>query len=710
MLNSSDLRQLRMHPVTEPVEQQPRQGGNSRGAKEWLDTFSTGGCDSETLLRGAGELLQRTPDAGWDLLALVDQYYRRGKISAESFGVLKSHLQGMLVGRGQRNFSSPGVPATSSVRPVARPSADTRALPEARKPPETFRPGEALRQPEPASAAQELPRPPRTLAVGDVLRDRYVVRELLGRGGMGTVFAASDQYRVERAQGEQRVALKVLHTDVIKRPRLFTELRREFQHLQSLSHPNIVRVHEFDQDGDLAFFTMEYLSGSMLSRVLAGRESGLPRPYALAIVRDVGAAIAHAHSRGVVHGDLNPGNIFITGTGDVRVFDFGASHQLFRGPLVAESDNLDHIAVATALYASCQVLEGAPTTVSDDIYALACVAYVLLTGDHPFQEDNALRARSARMKPARPRGLRGGQWRALKAGLRFDRERRPSNIEAWLTQLDLHAGVPQLPAVDVLSTLRPSRPADGARWIKYAAVAAVIAVCGWWSNQHFDTVVDSATNVQARVESWFNAPAVSEWWNPSRSLSRKPDPVIDYPSGNEKTAPPSRAAPNPEPAKPPIEADHEAAAAPTVPAADSTTTVAAATFNSTAPAAAQTAPAKSFTGPRARLELATDTVEVSPTDSVAHLVVRRTRSSRGDVSFTWWTESGTALPGRDFTPVKAHVEHIDNGQNAANLSIPVTANPLRQVPRNFYVVIDQPSDNATVGPRTLTMISLAGAN
>jgi hypothetical protein len=108
--------------------------------------------------------------------------------------------------------------------------------------------------------------------------------------------------------------------------------------------------------------------------------------------------------------------------------------------------------------------------------------------------------------------------------------------------------------------------------------------------------------------------------------------------------------------------------------------------------------------------LATDTVEVSPTDAVAHLVVRRTRYTRGAVSFSWWTESGTALPGRDFTAVPAHVETIDSGQNAAVLSIPVVANPARQVPRNFYVVIDQPSDNATVGPRTLTMVSLLGAN
>jgi hypothetical protein len=743
-----------MHSVTEPVDEQPRQGGNSRGAKEWLDNLAGGGCDLDAFLHGVGELLQRTPDAGWELLALVDQYYRRGKISAESFGILKAHLQGLLVGKGQRGDSHPQPPSTatpmhttpvavpaSTPRPASRPTQQPRHAPESREAPEL------RRAPEPTRATAEADRPPRTLAIGDVLRGRYVVQELLGQGGMGTVFAAIDQYRVERSQGEQRVALKVLHTDVIKRPRLFTELRREFQHLQSLSHPNVVRVHEFDHDGDLAFFTMEYLNGSMLSRLLTLRDSTLPRPCALAIVRDVGSAIAHAHSRGVVHGDLNPGNIFITDAGEVRVFDFGASHQLRRGPMVSELDGPDTPAVATPLYASCQVLEGASATASDDIYALACVTYLLLAGDHPFHEDTALKARSAKRSPARPRGIHAGQWRALKAGLQFDRERRPSDIQDWLTQLDLHSAAAHLPPLAALSALRASRPHNVGRWMKYAAVTAVLALCGWWTDRHYDAVVGGASNLQARGKSWFDIPALSQWWDRSRALGRKPDPVIDYPSDSDDAASAPAPAHLPEVTRPAGEARHEAPpvtpapsrvvstaasprpAPPVAPAAamlapsvarPASAAVASTPLSSAAPTAATagaaapvTPPAAAttpFTGTKAHLELASDTVEVSATDSVAHLIVRRTHSSHGEVSFTWWTESGTALPGRDFTAVPAHVETIDNGQNIANLSIPVVANPARQVPRNFYVVIDQPSDNATIGPRTLTMVSLVGAN
>jgi hypothetical protein len=93
---------------------------------------------------------------------------------------------------------------------------------------------------------------------------------------------------------------------------------------------------------------------------------------------------------------------------------------------------------------------------------------------------------------------------------------------------------------------------------------------------------------------------------------------------------------------------------------------------------------------------------------MAHIVIRRKGSLRGDVSFNWWTESGTAKPGRDFVTVKTHVEHLGNGQSEANLMIPIEQNPVPGAPRSFYVVIDEPSDNATLGPRTLTMITIPG--
>jgi hypothetical protein len=112
---------------------------------------------------------------------------------------------------------------------------------------------------------------------------------------------------------------------------------------------------------------------------------------------------------------------------------------------------------------------------------------------------------------------------------------------------------------------------------------------------------------------------------------------------------------------------------------------------------------------RAHIDLAADSVELAPSDPIAHIVVRRTRNLRDDVSFSWWTETGTARPGRDFVSVKPQVEHIDSGQSAVSLIIPVVVDPSRRESRNFYVVIDQASDNATLGTHTLTMVTVPGS-
>jgi hypothetical protein len=111
-------------------------------------------------------------------------------------------------------------------------------------------------------------------------------------------------------------------------------------------------------------------------------------------------------------------------------------------------------------------------------------------------------------------------------------------------------------------------------------------------------------------------------------------------------------------------------------------------------------------GSRARLELTTDNVEAIPSEGLVRVMVRRTRSLRGDVSFNWWTESGTAKPGRDFTPVASHVEQIEDGKRAVNLVIPLIADPQRRQARSFYVVIDEADPTAAVGPRTLAMVTI----
>jgi serine/threonine protein kinase len=658
-----------------------------------MDSLATGACDRGAFLRGVGELVKRSPDAGWDLLALIDQYYRLGKIDSAAFTSLKSHLQSLVMGQiGTGEISVP-LRHTRRDRPaVSTPIAD-------RMPGD---PRTTTMTPSAAGAAEE-PHVERLLVPGDVLRGRYRVVAMLGQGGMGTVFEAIDQFRLDGANGDQKVAIKVLHTAVIQRPRLFAELRREFQHLQSLSHPNIVRVHEFDRDGDLAFFTMEYLSGMLLSRVIAAHGvTGLHRPYAFAIVRDVGAAVAHAHARGVVHGDLNPGNIFITDSGELRVLDFGAAHQLRRTPWISDFEATQQITVATPRFASCQLLEGETADARDDVYAMACIAYLLLSGCHPYRDQGALKARTLRLKPVRPAAISTRQWRALRAGLEFERDRRPTDIPGWLRDLASPTAAPRLPELPALLAARPSPP-ERKQWLVAAAALVLATGCAWWIGSHGHELQQSTRVEVDKFKKTYANTMLGQLWNDGRVVDAARVPEL--PAAADKTA-----------------AELVAPAAPVAPAASAATPRAVPSL-AAAPTAnpahsANAAPGTPGVGApsvapnpiHARIELAADNIDVPPGDDLAHVVVRRTRSLRGEVSFNWWTESGTAKPGKDFTPVATHVEHIEDGKNLADLTIPVIADAARHEAKSFYIVIDAASDNAALGPRTLTMVTLPGAD
>jgi hypothetical protein len=335
-------------------------------------------------------------------------------------------------------------------------------------------------------------------------------------------------------------------------------------------------------------------------------------------------------------------------------------------------------------------------------------------------------------------------------------------MQAWLDQLDLRAAAPTLPALPSLLTVR-TRRRGGKRWTAAAAATALIVACGWVVTTHVDSMERAGAAVSAGFKSILARTVTSQWWDKGLGGRGKAEPVIEAPA---KLAPTDDAAPEPPLARPQSQAkpaiatrntEAPAAAAPRAPADDAAAQVgtgaapaggaaaaprtpandAAAPVGaggapavSRAPAAAaapavtgpstaaraapSAAPATPSAGPggyplRARIELATDNVDVAPTESVARVPVRRSRLLRGDASFHWWTESGTAKPGRDFVGVKTQVEHIENGKDAASLVIPIVVDPGRHQSRSFYVVIDQSSDTAAVGPRTLTMVTISGS-
>ena len=627
-----------MTAKTQPVGLKP-QTAVAAAVRVQLDLLANGGCDQMTFLKSMQQRFQSAPDATWEVLAQLDQYYRRGKIKAEMFQAIKTALAESALG--------PNSGGASRIT-AAAPRGETRQ--REKESPAPMAPG---------------------LKAGDRLRDRYRIEGVVGQGGMGTVFEAVDDFRL--AAPGQRLAIKVLHTAVTKRAELFAELRREFQNLQLLSHPNIVRVYEFDRDGPLAFFTMELLSGALLSRVLLARKPlRLECAHTLAVIRDVGAAIAHAHSRGVVHGDINPQNIFVTGPGDLRVLDFGASNRLKVDPAVPD-DEMKPVRFATPGYASCEVLEGRRPDARDDVFALACVAYRLLCGEHPFSESSAVDARAAGSRPRKPEKLSHRQWRVLQEGLNWDREMRPADVQNWLERLDLRGAAKSLPPL--IELLKPPPAAKHnffmPQWkplpVALSLVLLVALGGGYW---------------------FAGTPSIS-----SRGVLSAPAEIA---GGAKDASQPQAAAHEPAPAAreaPPTLTDPRPAAS-----------------DATAPprpgalaSAASAAPAQSAR--TALLEMSASTVEVPAGEASARVEVRRKGNLHGEVSFTWWTESGTAKPATDFSPVVPQVAHIGDQQASASLSISLINSP-RAKAKSFYVVIDLPSGNAKLGDRALTMVTL----
>ena len=291
---------------------------------------------------------------------------------------------------------------------------------------------------------------------GRIFANRYTLIRLLGSGGMGRVFKALDWQRRDLPEPDRHVALKILRQEAGSGSKGFADLRREFYCAQSLSHPNIVKVFELVQEDDVAFFTMELLSGELLSaRLKRTRPQPPSRQFAWSVIRDIGLGVAHAHSRHVVHGDLKPQNIMITRSGDVRILDFGAS-----GSLRSVSDETAHalqrdpVPAVTPAYACCELLDGQRADPRDDLFALACLSYQLLSGNHPFQGRSSVAARKEMMVPPRPADLTHRQWQMLQQGLSWRREDRTIEVSDWLQGLDALAPSSRPPRAPTV--VRPS--------------------------------------------------------------------------------------------------------------------------------------------------------------------------------------------------------------------------------------------------------------
>ena len=209
--------------------------------------------------------------------------------------------------------------------------------------------------------------------VGELIAGRYELEELVGTGGMSSVFRATDRLL------ERQVALKILHPSFATDDETIERFRREARAVAQLSHPNIVTVIDRGEDGGRQFIVFEHVAGENLKHLL-DRTGALPVRRALELAIEVGIGLAYAHEQGIVHRDVKPQNVLLNGDGKPKVTDFGIARSLDVEAGMTQTGTV----LGTSSYIAPEQAGGRPVDALTDVYSLGVVVFELLTGDVPF--------------------------------------------------------------------------------------------------------------------------------------------------------------------------------------------------------------------------------------------------------------------------------------------------------------------------------------
>lgn len=217
-----------------------------------------------------------------------------------------------------------------------------------------------------------------------ILGDKYVLEQLVGKGTYGEVWKATDKSL------ERTVAVKVLHGGL----KDFQQLKNEGKALSALTHKNIVIVHDLDSDKENGWLVMELIDGPSLQEYLKNlAEEGKWPSFeeSRKIVEQLLQGLEYAHDKNRVHGDIKPGNIFLPVTGEAKIGDFGVAKILGGTPETKEEYPLGYARrLGSSSCAAPEVLKGQPRDFQSDLFSVGIVAYLLLTGQHPFMHKSGL--------------------------------------------------------------------------------------------------------------------------------------------------------------------------------------------------------------------------------------------------------------------------------------------------------------------------------
>ena len=282
----------------------------------------------------------------------------------------------------------------------------------------------------------------------------YRIDELLGEGGMGTVYRATDTVL------ERPVALKMLRAELLAQPQFLDRFRAEAQILARLNHPNVATLYNFVREEGDYYMVMEFVEGQTLDQWL-WQYGPLPVPLAIQIVQQALEGLHHAHKRGILHRDLKPANLMVTPEGVVKLTDFGIAR-------IIGSQRMTHVngLVGTPAYMAPEQIQGLEPSPQSDIHAMGLVLYELLSGQVPFATTNQFETmeRVMRMMPPPLRPQLSGIPPALddilsKALLKKPEDRFADARQFQKALLTILPYASVLDEADVLGYQHPATPA-----------------------------------------------------------------------------------------------------------------------------------------------------------------------------------------------------------------------------------------------------------
>ena len=384
------------------------------------------------------------------------------------------------------------------------------------------------------------------MEIGQIIKERYEIIQLLGEGGMSYVYKANDK------QLKRTVAIKTLKPNYVQQEKFVERFKREAQTAANLNHPNIVQIFDWGI-GDEPFFVMEYIEGNTLTSIIAKRRT-ISLNDVLFIGAQVSSGLQAAHSKGLVHRDIKPGNIMITPEGKVKVTDFGIVSLQNEESDITKTGSI----LGTASYISPEQAQGKPVSKESDLYSLGTVLYELITGRPPFEGDTPIATATKHItdkpeklsvfRPDIPKGIENAVLKLLHKYPK-DRFKNAEDLRAVLLQqkTQLQAMQTQENLVDLTS------PKIKYRFTLPALIISLTIVIGtvWTLTRIFDGLpVDGGTQVIINVPD-LTGSSQTEALNDLQSLGFKVgienSAHPDVPSGAViRTQPPANTSTNPD--------------------------------------------------------------------------------------------------------------------------------------------------------------------